>query len=283
TFYVDGVVLHKSSKACRADLPGPTSTGESGAIVIGARLRDEAWVKAQTAAPILRVDDNLESCFWGDIGQVRIWSSLCSEAVVQHQVGRRGAMETDAALVCLWKIDEGEAGLIRNARPLQPPKAPRGAKAGDRTAPGAWGHAELWGAWEWVPCFDPSSLPEQGSGAVAVLPAGARDGDRPEVGMGQERAGAVAGDGAGVGAGPEPGQERVREKEAVACAPVLEALAKVVDGERSSLSVREAMLGVLGHLFRQCSLYLLPCAGDPQRERLSTSRWELSQQRADLD
>lgn len=96
--------------------------------------------------------------FKGEIAQVRVWSSPCSESSLQRLIGRSGVLDADDILVCLWKVDEGTGPILRNSRPLQPPKAPRGSKAvvGVADGTGAEGHAELRGRWSWVSCFDPA-------------------------------------------------------------------------------------------------------------------------------
>lgn len=56
--------------------------------------------------------------------------------------------------------------MLRNSRPLQLPKPPRGSKAGYcTTGTGAEGHAELRGNWEWVACFDPDDYESTGGPA----------------------------------------------------------------------------------------------------------------------
>lgn len=78
--------------------------------------------------------------------------------------------EADATLICLWKVDEGIGSVLRNSRPLQPPKAPRGSKTSDFGGfLGIEGHAELRGRWTWVSCFDPDDFESSGnpSGAGA--------------------------------------------------------------------------------------------------------------------
>lgn len=115
--------------------------------------------------------DAVTGLFRGEIAQVRVWSSPSSDALVQRFVGRSGVLEADPTLVCLWKADEGSGSVLRNSRPLHPPKPSRGARAAAAEAAaeaaaavaaggtvggtGAEGHAELAGEWAWVPCFDP--------------------------------------------------------------------------------------------------------------------------------
>ncbi|CAN0095320.1 unnamed protein product, partial [Laminaria digitata] len=67
--------------------------------------------------------------FRGEIAQVRVWSSPSSDASLQRFVGRSGVLEADPTLVCLWKADEGSGSVLRNSRPLHPPKSSRGARA----------------------------------------------------------------------------------------------------------------------------------------------------------
>lgn len=130
-------------------------------------------------------DETATGLFVGEVAQVRVWSSPCSEASLQRLVGRSGALEADATLVILWKADEGAGDTLRNSRPLQPPKPARGSKAivgsgSGSGGTGAEGHADLEGEWAWVSCFDPddyesAAASDQGSaaaGSTAVAGAG---------------------------------------------------------------------------------------------------------------
>lgn len=108
--------------------------------------------------------------FTGELAQARIWSSLRSESSLRGVEGRSAALEADATLICLWKVDEGAGGVLRNSRPLHPPKPPRGAKTtrgsgGGGRGTGAEGHAELMGESSWVPCFDPGDYDKDNAGA----------------------------------------------------------------------------------------------------------------------
>ena len=273
--------------------------------------------------------------FVGEVAQVRVWSSPCSEASLQRLVGRSGALEADATLVMLWKADEGTGDVLRNARPLQPPKPARGSKAvgAGGAGTGAEGHAELVGEWAWVPCFDPDDYESstaaatvgRGSaaaaapavpgadlaGAVVGTPsssssAAQRSGRQGEEGFGGLAEGAETDLARSLGwrsvstAGDEQEEEEEEEEEedgvsasmrekrdrgsanssrsASACAEAganataagaSAALAASAAIERADvaevrrLPPRDALLGLLGKLFRQCSVYLAPCEGDP--------------------
>ena len=277
--------------------------------------------------------------FVGEVAQVRVWSSPCSEASLQRLVGRSGALEADATLVILWKADEGTGDVLRNSRPLQPPKPARGSKTvagGGGGGTGAEGHAELAGEWAWIPCFDPEDYEsdtagtaagggDQGSAAVAPAVSGAdftgaigtpsssssaaqRSGRPAEEGFGGLMEGAetdlarslgwrsvsTAGDeeedgeedgeagGASASAREKVGRRgsEARANSSVcteaganataagasaaltASAAIERADADGVGGARR-LPPRDALLGLLGKLFRQCSVYLAPCEGDP--------------------
>ena len=110
---------------------------------------------------------------------MRVWSSLASEASLQRMVGRSGVLEADATLVILWKADEGAGAVLRNSRPLHPPKPARGSKGvisgdggggdGGGGGTGAEGHAELVGEWAWVPCFDPDDYESGASAGGGVV------------------------------------------------------------------------------------------------------------------
>lgn len=265
-------------------------------------------------------------------------------------VGRLGALEADPTLLCLWKFDEGTGPCLRNSRPLQPQKTPRGSKAGT-TAParGAEGHADLRGQWLWVPCFDPddyvagdctSTTPSSVSvsAADAAVTAAAASGanedgsqHRPVLESPQNMSVAAedgsAADGSTVTV-PSPtlaapaggvvdlarslgwrsvstaGDEEDDEEgdasysgrtgdddesrmkllpssavgagaaAAVAGASAaLSARASIDAAGTREVSAREALLGVLGRLFQQCSVYLEPCRGDPLVERRPPPRW----------
>ncbi len=273
---------------------------------------------------------------------MRVWSSPCSESSLQRTVGRSGVLEADSTLVILWKADEGEGDILRNSRPLHPPKPARGSKEAVSSGgggTGAEGHAELVGEWAWVPCFDPddyeSASPSAGGLGQASPAAGVADlagavgapssssstaqrsGRQGEEGLGELAEGgstdtdtdlarslgwrsvSTAGDeeeeeegeeAAGASArGREkrgPGSEgRVNSSPSCsACADAganataagasaaLEACAAIERGAgvgedggvlRDRLPPREALLGLLGKLFQQCSVYLEPCRGDP--------------------
>lgn len=284
--------------------------------------------------------DAVDSLFKGEIAQVRVWSSPCSDASLQRLVGRLGVLEADSTLLCLWKVDEGTGTYLRNSRPLQPPKAPRGSKTGT-TSPGtgAEGHAELRGQWWWVSCFDPddyvagqcAATPScvsvsEANGTVATTAAtsGANEevSQHRPVAESPQNMSVLAEDGsaadgstatvpsptlaasAGAGvdlarslgwrsvstAGDEDDDEadasysqRTGDDEscvkpsplaigagAVAAAAgasaALSARASIEIGTQE-VSAREALLGVLGRLFQQSSVYLEPCRGDPLVER----------------
>lgn len=288
--------------------------------------------------------DTVTGLFKGEVAQVRIWSSPCSEASLQCLVGRSGAFEADATLVCLWKADEGCGAVLRNSRPLNPPKPPRGAKAGSWCGEtGAEGHAELVGEWAWVPCFDPDDYDSEGgsptaagagvgapysSSSVAAVASGGVQNQSPPVGRDEGQSAAkrgsaevavamaaststeadtdlarslgwrsvsTAGDEEdeedGVASSSDHGKGRNGEAKgqgtSVSCCAdnagaATAATAATAAGASAALgayaaigwasgdgavgrevSAREALLGVLGKLFQQCSVYLVPCHGDP--------------------
>lgn len=301
-------------------------------------------------------DDAVTGLFDGDVAQVRVWSSPCPDPSLQRLVGRSGVFEADATLVCLWKVDEGIGSMLRNSRPLQPPMAPRGSKAGaSGNSAGAEGHAELQGRWTWVSCFDPddydaSSAPPsvpagygvssagESAEATATAAAQGEGTDRspghlePESPHGGSLASAVefspsplassptlavpaggvvdfarslgwrsvstAGDeeeeyeaygsasssmvgdrgtsapepdseGRGVKAPllpPPPSTTPAASAGRAGASAALSACAVMAAPAKSEVPVKEALLGILGKLFQQCSAYLEPCQGDPQME-----------------
>ena len=323
-----------------------------------------------TPAPV-GDQDSVRGIFRGEIAQVRVWSSPCSEAFLPRLVGRAGVLDGDATLVFLWKVDEGSGSFLHNSGPLQQPKLVRGAKAatsaaGGGTGMGADGHAELVGEWEWVPCFDPdnyegttyaeSATTAGTSGAVAASATAAAANSPvnlpPSSSSTTPRSGRQGGEVAlapfvvaaaspvmSPAAGPSTGtdtdltrslgwrsvstagdeecsddqREGEDEEDAgddgkhrgeggrllrqspscstagdVARAGHATAAAATAAGAGAALragaafdeaaldgvtrarkvSAREALLGVLGKLFQQCSVYLAPCGGDPLLERL---------------
>lgn len=267
---------------------------------------------------------------------MRIWSSPCTEASLQRLVGRSGAFEADATLICLWKADEGCGAVLCNSRPLHPPKPPRGAKAATWCGgTGAEGHADLVGEWAWINCFDPNDdegedgnpaaadaaadvgAPYSSSSVAAVASAASppveRDEGQPAAKRGSAemavataasattdadtdlarslgwRSVSTAGDEEddvdGVTSSSDHGKERDGEQKghvapmsssaddaaaatAAGASAALGAYA-VIDqasgdgAARREVFPREALLGVLGKLFQQCSVYLAPCQGDP--------------------
>lgn len=288
----------------------------------------------------LETTTDAASClFKGDIAQVRVWSSPCSESTLKRLIGR-SEVEADATLVCLWKADEGIGSILRNSRPLQPPKAPRGSKVDFATAgTGAEGHMELRGRWSWVSCFDPDDYVSGVSGtgscaASAALRSAAAAGGPTEEGVSHHRPGAespqnvsvsaedgsvadgsqatapsptlaapagggldlarslgwrsvsTAGDeedyeevvgafSAGGDRGASAGKYQGREKSltftasagtvaaAAGASAALGALDAIERAGTPKVSAREALLGVLGRLYQQCSVYLEPCRGNP--------------------
>lgn len=303
--------------------------------------------------------DAVTGLFRGEIAQVRVWSSPSSDSSLQRFIGRSGVLGADPTLICLWKADEGTGSVLRNSRPLHPPKPLRGAKAAAATGgtvgeTGAEGHAQLAGEWAWVPCFDPDdyesahhgaerasadapavvSVPVSVSAAAVAVGAAASP---SSVAQRSERHGegeavslAAASDGSAAGESTVPGRslggdtdlarslgwrsvstagdeeeeeegEGDEKEEGDASAPwkeergggeggqikaprpaacpdtlagasaALDAYAVIVVGDgylpRGGVSAREALLGVLGKLYQQCSVYLAPCQGDPLLER----------------
>lgn len=275
---------------------------------------------------------------------MRVWSSPCSEASLQRLVGRSGVLEADATLVILWKADEGTGGVLRNSRPLHPPKPARGSKAlvgvgvGSGGGTGAEGHAELVGEWAWVSCFDPddyesaaasgqSSAAAGGAPAAAAVaafagaigtqpPSSSSTAQRSGRQGGEQRFGGLvdtadadlarslgwrsvstAGDEEDeeedCGAASESGQEEKRGGRGAegrtnssrsystcadaganataagasaalgACAAIERAGVGDDGGGAQRLPPGDALLGLLGNLFQQCSVYLAPCQGDP--------------------
>lgn len=294
---------------------------------------------------------------------MRVWSSLCPEPSLQRHVGRLGVVDANASLICLWKSDEGTGSVVRNSRPLHPPRPARGAKAvvaadvgksgniGGRT--GAEGHADLVGEWKWVPCFDIDDYESvaddaEGSSAAAGPPAVAsaaggasyssfpaarrsqqgREGDlTPLAVTGGGSSGSVAaespapgGRGASIGsdmdlgrslgwrsvstAGDDEDEEDGEEKKHMkassfvsSCVGSSPAGADAASAASAALgacvwvnqaagvrnvSAREALLGILGKLFQQCSVYLAPCQGDPLAESLPQLRGSAMEARVQL-
>lgn len=346
--------------------------------------------------------DSVTGFFRGEIAQVRVWSSPCSESSLQCLVGRSGVLEADAAApVCLWKADEGTGAVLRNSRPLHPPKPARGAKpAGGNGGVGAEGHAELVGEWAWVPCFDPddydsvvvgcesaaAGAPRAASAAAAAVGASTIGAPSSPSSAAQrsERQGegeltplAVSGGGSASAEWPtvralavadtdlarslgwrsvstagdeeeleqeqeEKGEEEEKEEKdgvedeekeeeeesvssgvkqekeegneeekegrvkllplsasagavasaagAATAAGASAALAlsaaidqaSCSDGRVGEVSAREALLGVLGKLFQQCSVYLAPCKGDALVESLPPKRGSRMEARVQL-
>lgn len=278
--------------------------------------------------------DSVTGLFRGEVAQVRVWSSPCSEASLHRLLGRAGVLEGEAALVCLWKADEGAGNVLRNSRPLHRPKPARGSKAvAGSGGTGAEGHAELVGEWEWVSCFDPDdydsvaaieeatpAAPESAADAGALppscSPSARRLGRRGETefaplvvaGSGSAEAAAAAAESPtartsdtdlarSLGwrsvstAGDEEEEEEEdgrderhrredeRVKSSSACAEAGGAVARAatIAGASAALGgcavlgragvgnvcAREALLGILGKLYQQCSVYLAPCQGNP--------------------